>query len=370
VRSGTSQLKTVLLGPFDHYYTADIYYAGERRLQNVPVTDVRLSEDGTAQIQVTGSCTIVWTDDFGVSLSPEDAQAVISPFGAEIYLYSVITAGPFIERVSLGQFRITNVPSAQDEEMFWNGQYITVGSTIQIEFMDRMQRIQGDKFDVPTVPTVLTSTWDEIARQTLLQITRNITDAPISAAVAYQEDRLQAVYDLFNVLDAVPHMTGDGTLAGRPNEWPDPVDSLLRGDGGTLVSVGKTLTTANVYNKVVVRSNTDGSQVVLASAEVSDGVLRTQNPDGSPSPWGVVTEFVDSQYVTDQTAGLDYAVKQVARDSVLPQRVVPVVEVFNPLRERGDVITLQRAKTTLTGRVQSIDRDNGATQSLQVAISG
>lgn len=370
-RFGSDTCKEILAGgSFDHYFSADLFYAGERRLADVPVTDVRFSEDGSAQIQQSGSCTVVWQDAYGTSLSPTEAQSVLAPFGGEIYLYSVIILGPFMERVALGQFRITAVPSAQDEEMLFQGQYITTGSLVDIEFKERLQRVQADRFDVPSAPTDLSSTWDEIGRLTGLQLSRNVADAVIPRSVAYQEDRLQALYDLADVLDATPHITADGTLSMRPNTWPAPIDVLERGEQGTIVHVGKAMSTDGVYNKVAVRSTTDGQTAILATAEKTDGPLRTRNPDGTPSPWGVVTKYVESQYVTEGVSADAYARRELDRVAVLGQKVIPVVETFNPLRERGDVITISRATKTLTGRVKSIDRDRGATMSMQVIVNG
>lgn len=370
MRFGSTTLRQILTGSFDHYYTADIYYAGERRLSDVAITNVRFKEDASAKIQASGSCTVVWQDAYATSISPTTPQSVLAPFGGEIYLYSVIVAGPFMEKVPLGQFRITDVPSAQDEEMLFKGQYITTGSLVDVEFADRLQRVQQDRFDTPSAPTDLSSVWSEIGRQTGLQLTKNIADAVIPRSVAYQEDRLQAVYDLANVLDASLHMTSDGALSMRPNAWPAPVDALLRGTNGSIVNVGKAMSTDGVYNRVAVRSSTDSGSGILAVAVKTDGPLRAVNPDGSRSPWGAVTEFVDSPYVTTTTQAQAYAQRELARVAVLGKKTIPVVETFNPLRERGDVITIQRTTTTLTGRIDTIDRDAGATQTMQVIING
>jgi hypothetical protein len=49
--------------------------------------------------------------------------------------------------------------------------------------------------------------------------------------------------------------------------------------------------------------------------------------------------------------------------------VVPVVELFNPLRERGDVITIEHGGITMTGRVQRISRSDFSTQDLVVEVA-
>ena len=54
--------------------------------------------------------------------------------------------------------------------------------------------------------------------------------------------------------------------------------------------------------------------------------------------------------------------------SVLRSRVVEVVETFNPLRERGDAVRVERNRVWLIGRVVSVDR-GGATQRLRVEVA-
>jgi hypothetical protein len=362
VRPGSDLLDGVLTSDFDHYFVADLFYAGERRLASIPVSDVTFNEDGDAVIQQSGSLTVQWTDDYATSVTPREVSDVLAPFGAELYLYSMVWLGPFVERVPMGQFVITDVPSAMDEDMLFRGEWITVGSVVELEFKERTANVDEDRFDVPGAAGDLSSVWAEIGRLTSLQLQRTVPDAPIPRSVVYQENRLDAVYDLAAVLDAVPHMTADGVLAARPNVWPAPVASLDRGDGGCLVSVGNSMRRENVYNRVAFRGKDGDSQVILAAAEVPSGPLRARNADGSRSPFGRKTYFLASEYVSTRAQAQDFVDRELPRVSSLRSAVVPFVETFNPRRERGDVVWITRGRERLLGRILTLSRTEGPTQ--------
>jgi hypothetical protein len=370
MRFGSSALSGALSGSFDHYWVADLFYDGERRLANVPITDVSFTENADATIQHSGSCTVVWADEFATSVAPDEVSDMFAPFGAQLAVYSVVSAGEFSERVAYGRFEITNVPSAVDENMLFRGEWITVGSRVELELKELLAGVGEERFDVPSAPVDLDSTWAELSRITGLQLTRTVDDVPITRTIMYPESKLDATYDLMSVmLDAVPHMTGDGTLAARPNVWPAPVAALVRGDGGTVVSVGSQLSSAQVYNRVVVRAGSGDQAAVLAVAEVSSGPLRVRNPDGSVSPFRARTKYLSSELVTTEEQAQVWAESELEKVSTLRSRVVPVVELFNPLRERGDVITIDHGGLTLTGRVQRISRNDPATQDLVVEVA-
>jgi hypothetical protein len=362
VRPASATLAGVLSGPFDHFFVADVYYDGERRLEGVPLSDVRFDEDGDAQIQQSGSCTIVWTDAFASSVTPREVSDVLAPFGAELFLYSMVWAGPFVERVPLGQFTITDVPSALDEDMLFRGEWVTVGSVVELEFKERTAAVQDDRFDVPGAASDLSSTWAELGRLWGLQLLRTVPDRPIPRTVVYQDDRVDAGYDLMAVLDAVPHVTADGVLSGRPNVWPAPVAALRRGEGGCLVEVGNSMRRSKVYNRVAFRGKSGDAEVILAAAEVPSGPLRARNADGSRSPFGRKTYFVSSEYVSTRTQAQDFVDRELPRVSSLASAVVPFTMTFDPRLERGDVVTIERGREVLLGRIITLSRGVGGRQ--------
>jgi hypothetical protein len=367
MRIGSDQLKGVLTGTFDAEWGADVVYDGEVRIQGLPIADVRFQEDGAAKVQQSGSCTVVWSDEFATSITPQFVTDPLAPFGARLHIYVMVTGGGFSERVEYGRFEITDIPAAHDEMMRFRGDWITVGSEVQLELKEITSGLGQERFDVPTSPSSLTSTWDEAGRISGMPLQRTVADQPISRSILYPESKLDALYELADVLlDAIPHITPTGALSARPKTWPAVTDTLRMAEG--LVDVGERMTPDGVYNRVVVKA-TGGDATVLAVAEVTAGPLRVRNPDGTPSPFRARTLFLSSELVTTTSQAMPWATSTLAEKSTLRTRVVPVVETFNPLRERGDVILIERPKVWLLGRVVTIDR-SGATQQLTVEISG
>lgn len=368
MRFTSDLLSGVLTGAFDHFWSADLIYNGELRLANVPLSKPRFSEDGNAKVQQTGSCTIVWTDTFGQAMSPRMVTDAFAPFGAQLRVYSNVAAGPFLQRVQYGVFDITDVPSAYDEDMVFRGVVVSTGSVIELELAEPLAGVGEETFDVPTPPSQLISVWNEAAVVSGLQLSRTLADAPIGRSIMYPDSKLNALYELFDViLDAVPHMTADGTLAARPNTWPASVHTLRR--AGQIVRVGAGMSADQVYNRVVVRATSGDQKSVLAEAAITDGPLRVRNPDGSRSPYRARTFYQSSELVTTTAQAQAWANSTLPQVSRLRTQVIPVTMTFDPRIERGDVLTLERLRGDMTVRVRTIDRSARGTQSLTVEVA-
>lgn len=232
----TPQLRQVLArGSFDAQWTMDVFYDGLRRMQDVPVTNVQINEDGTAKVQQSGSLVIVWQDPQGKSIAPRTVDDILSPFGTALRLYQIISTGPlFTERVPMGSFVISDTPTIESVPWSFNGRILSKGDRIKVTFKDPFYKVQRNRFDVPGVTPSLTSVYAEIQRLTRLPITRNplVPDGPIPRAMVYEEDRLDAVYELANVLDALPYMMADGTVSLRPKNWTPVVDTIAAANAG------------------------------------------------------------------------------------------------------------------------------------------
>lgn len=369
MRFGSTDLRGILTGSFNHHWIADLYYNGVLRLANVPITMPSFEEDAGASIQQAGSCTVKWSDEFATSLLPKLITDPLAPFGAQLWVYSWVTVGPFAERVAYGQFEITDVPSARDQQMRFRQELITLGSTVELELKELLAGVGEESFDSPQAPGSLASTWAELGQITGMPLLRTVDDAAIPRSIMYPDNKLDAVYDLMGiVLDASPHVTPDGALSARPNAWGDPVDTLTM--DGALVDVGQMMSAAQVKNRVVVRATSGDQTRILARAEVLNGPLRVRNPDGTVAPFRARTEYIDSELITDEAAAQAVADSRLAQVSTLRARILPIVEKFNPLRERGDVVVIQRPDRDLLGRVVTIDRNNRGTQDLTVEIAG
>ena len=104
MRFGSEELQNALMGPTDNFWLADLYYNGVRRQQDLPIIDPKFKEDAGANIQQSGSVTVTWSDEFATSLSPQAMNDPLAPFGAQLAIYSMVTAGPFIVSVEYGRF--------------------------------------------------------------------------------------------------------------------------------------------------------------------------------------------------------------------------------------------------------------------------
>lgn len=113
MRDVSAQLRDVLAsGVFSVEWVADLYYDGDPKAQNLPIVDPKFSWDGSAQIQGRGSCEIVWADLFGQSVVPREIGDLFSPFGAELQVDVIVSAGAFQERVPMGRFVLDAVPDS------------------------------------------------------------------------------------------------------------------------------------------------------------------------------------------------------------------------------------------------------------------
>ena len=373
MRDTSAALPDVLKGSFDFWYVADLIGDGNRVLKDITLLDPSFSSDGDSLVQETGSCTIVYSGDFAETIAPTDIGDVLAPYGNRLQVSIMVTDGPgFQERIPLGTYLISETPTIHTERFVFNTAIVSRGDRIDLTLKDLFYGVQRDRFDVPGVAPDLSSTWKEYQRLMGFPVTRTVADAPISTAVAYQEDKLQAAYDLAAVLDATACMRPDGTASMRPNVWPAPVDVLSSGDmdsEGTLISAERGMSNDNVYNKVVVRTNGSDGSAVLASAAVTSGPLRASNADGSLSPYRTVPYFVSSDYITTQAQATDYATTLLPRVSRLRSLEVVLTEKFNPRREIGDVLDVRRLGERFQGRIKKIRRGTSGAQITTVAVN-
>lgn len=371
MRSSSSTLRDVLTGSFDRRWVLDVFYDGARVLQDLPCTAPSMTDDASQLVQQQGSVTVVYQGDFADSIAPDDVGDILSPFGTQVELAMIVTAGPgFSERIRMGRYMISETPSIITTRFLFNGAVASRGDQITLTLQDLFYGVSVDRFDAPGTPPSLASAWGEVQRLTGLQVTKNLDDAKIPTTVAYQDDRLQGVYDVANYsLDAVPCMLSDGTVSMRPNDWPDPVDALSWGDGGNLIGVSRGMANDSVYNSVVVRAyDTAEATAILASGEITSGPLRTQNSDGSLSPYRRRPTFYSSQYITTPDQAQAYVDTWLPRVSKLTSVQVTLTETINPLRELGDVLTVKRLGETFTGRVLQIARSSDVIQQTTVDV--
>lgn len=375
VRSREYQLREVIrAGGYARHRVADLYYGTDRRKANIPIQDLKLTWNAAQQIQGSGSCRVVWQTEFAESVVPKRLDSWLAPFGASLYIRDVFELGTTRWEVPLGWFDITDVPSARESRVMWGAQPITVGSNVELQLQDRMERTKRHRFDVPTPPADLSSAINEAARITGFPVTRTIAvpDKPVTRTIVYPEDRLDALYELCKVvLDAVPYMAPDGSLSFRPRAWTDPVDDLVFGPGGTIVDIDWSMSPANAHNLVTVRAQGGDDAEVLYRDYLTSGPLRAFNPDGTEGPWGVTDLRLTSQLIETRAQAGEWGRRELRLLEQVAAKGVRIELAYNSLLEVGDVVRVvdRYAGTEFLCRITEIPLDDGPTMTITVEVS-
>ncbi|QEA30387.1 hypothetical protein FGL91_18640 [Microbacterium sp. CBA3102] len=325
-------------GVYSVEWAADLLYDNDPKVQNLRVLEPAFKWDRGAQVQGSGSCQILWDDVFGESIVPRDIGDLFSPFGAELQVDVIVSAGAFRERISMGRFVLDSVPDGVEYaiERVHGGLPLVAESRVSLSLADYFMRIARDSFAFPASPQS-TSMWEEAQRLTGLPVFRSIVDRVLPANITYEEDRLDALEKVFAPSNAWPHLTPSGALTALPKAWADPVGVLDRA-----LSVSSEMRSENVYNRVVTEGkNPDpNGPPLIAWAEIRDGFLRTRNEDGSRSPFAGNTFQYRSDFLVTQAQCQAYADELLPKVARLRSVTRRVKEPFNPLREVGDVLTL------------------------------
>ena len=369
MRDVSQDLQAVLEdGIYNVSWVADLIYDGAPRAQNLLISEPRFSWDAGAKIQGKGSCTILWDDIFEQSIVPREIGDLFSPFGAELQVDVIVSAGAFQERVSMGRFVLDSVPSAVEYAIQHRlgGVPVVVESTVRLNLSDYFLRVSRDSFAFPSSPQS-TSMWDEAQRLTGLPVFRSIPDRTLPTAITYDEDRLEALEKVFGPSNAWPALTSSGALTVMPKAWPEHVGRIER-----VLEAPVEMRSENVYNRVVVEGkNPDPSGPVLrAVEEITDGFLRVRNRDGSRSPFGGNTYEYQSNMLDTQQACKAYAQELLPQVSRIRSVTRRLVEPFNPLRELGDVYEFAdpaRGGEESLVRVRGVEH-NGAETVVEVEV--
>jgi hypothetical protein len=363
-RPHTAQLDQVLLGSFSLAYTADLFYNGTRRFEGLPITEPSFGWDASAEVEGSARCKVAWTDDQGSSLKPNDPQDWLAPFGARLVVYAVVSVGDWFERVQLGDYDITAVPSANDSVFMFGETRITVGSVVELQLKDRMVEVQRDRFVRLAQAPAGASVWGEVASITGLPVTRSLTDATINRAVVYEESRVSAVQDLLSILDGVPFMEWDGTLSARPRTAPAAGGTLRIGESGTITQIGSSLDAEGVSNGVVIRAETDGQQQVLAEKWVESGPLRATVPGQPRTPYHRVPRFYSNPQITTAQQAQAVIGGLLTQWSQPRASELQVQCVTDPTLQLGDVRRVVESSFTWTIRVTKIDLGDAPTMTI------
>lgn len=323
-------------GGFQAVWVADLMYDGERRIQGLKIEAPELTWDQSRFVVGSGSVRVVWADDFGSSMIPRQIGDWFSPFGSELQVDMIVSAGPqFRERIPMGRFVIESVPEAEDRRMLFQGARVTPGESFALNLADRLMKVNRDEFLFPT-KAQSTSAWEEAQAITGFPVIRNVPDATVPGSVAYEGEKPKILNQLFDLVGAWPHLTADGVLTALPKAWGDPV-GVIRG----VVSAPVSMDAEQTYNVVVVEGKSPSGDPIYATADVTEGFLRVRNADGGVSPFGQKPYRYASEFLSTYEQVAAYAVELLGRVSRVRGVTRTVVEPLNPLREVGDVLSFE-----------------------------
>lgn len=325
-------------GSFGFTIVADVMQGTKRVLQDVSFTDWTFTGDLDANVKTSGTVTMVVQDDFARSYSPRQIGDALSPFGGTVRVYALVSLGTYEDRIPIGTFRITDVPSSMDDKLSVHGRELTVGSVVTLTLMDRFYEA-----DVPFMrldnPSSLTSAWSELIRIARLPGTRNVDDAAIPRSVVYARNRLDAVQQLARVLGGRAYMRADGTVGIVPDDLGD-VDVVLNFGqvDGKIIDVAQFMSSADIYNAVFGDFEDANGRPIHAEDMIRSGQLAVTGPFGErPIEYPAdQREFIKTQAAAD--AAVSNYLAKVSKGSPLE---VPVTLTVDP-RLEFDVVTVNR----------------------------
>lgn len=366
MRFSSSALPAVLKGgSFSRELVGDVHYGTTRTLQDVPITEWSLNGDVGADIKTSAAISVAYTDDFAKSVTPRKLTDSLAPFGAEMTLYMMIGAGSFSERVKMGTYRIESIPKATDVKMRFGEQVITVGSTVDLDLLDRFHAVKRNPFrSLEQIPD-LNSAWAELARITGLQLTRNVPDVAIPSNTVYPRDRMAAAQMIAALLGGRAFMASSGTVSIIPDAAGPPVVRFERGEQGVILDVEYSMHSEDIYNCIYGDFEDVDGNPIHAEAAITTGPLSVTGQYGYNS-----AEYPSDQktFIKTQAAADAACQAELDKVSTVGNFEVPVQTILDPRLELGDVVDLERIDSVITGRVRKYTMGRTGPMSLTLGV--
>ena len=366
MRSHTDDLADVLRGSFSRRLIADVFHGSERVWQNLPLLSWSLDGSLSREVKHQGRGTVAYNSVAGESLVPEGTEGILSPFRARLLLLMEITAGGFTETVTLGWFRITEVPYARDHFTEVNGVRTVVGSVVDLVFQSLDVDVKRRGFRSEQQPPSLTSCYRELRRISGLPVSETVPDQTIPAAFVYEASsggRLKAVQALAGVLGGSAVVDPAGALVVLPNAVGPVVGSLFIGAEGTVTDVPYAVATDEVHNVVVGTYEDDERNPIFAVAEVVDGPLSINGN------YGESTLYHSSPLVKTQDQANAAVAYELELSSGQQSFDVPIQCIINPVWELGDSLDVQGHVRPLQGRLTGYSMSDSELMTVTLAAS-
>lgn len=334
MRTGPSS--TVLASAASWGSQVSSWLGGRMLLDTIPIISGRVTASTTTNVPDSLKMTVarhVVVDGRTVDLLPLTPEAPLARYGQQVSV-TLQVAGV---DTRLGQFQIEDWDYDED--------------TISVNAAGLLKIAADARLLEPTAPRTDGTLRSEFLRLLPSGVTAQfsgLTDRAVPQSMAWDEDRLKALYDIADAWPAVLRMDewGQVRVLPPPSGEGAPVLSLTDGVGGTVVSMPRKDTRQGAANIMVVRSSADGVEA-SAVAQVTSGPMAV-------ATYGAVPTFYSSPLVSTNEQCLAVAqarLPQVQRaSSVLAVEMAP-----DPRIALDDLIEVVRDGAQHWGLVVGVD---------------
>jgi hypothetical protein len=305
--------------------------------------------DGTITVDdvaVRRTANLDLTDTTG-TLVPDDMTDLLSPRYFEVHLFKGIK---FVdgteERLPVGVFSIT------DHQIDDSG----AGLHIALALSDRAYRVSKDLLQADY--TILEGSNYKEAILSLVNpsvpfAAKDLVDntAFTTPMIAYEvgDDRWKAAQDLATAVGQELYFGPDGTLLSRfiPDySLVEPVWNFVEGETATMLYINRRLTEQDSVNNVIVIGEASGGAAPVRGQVLDDNPL---SPTYVSGPWGNVVLVERSTNITTDTAAYQMAFGLFQKRLGVSD-LVRLNAIAHPAFEIGDVVTIERAASKVSGR--------------------
>ncbi|MFJ9694940.1 DUF5047 domain-containing protein [Kitasatospora sp. NPDC101183] len=332
-----------LATPHQVVHRVDAYFNGTLTLADLPITGGAVKVDRGSKIR--RQLTLELADPSFLPWRPADPLAV---YGQTLVVSRGIQFPDGTrEMCPLGTFRVDE-PSGD----VYSGPITVTGKSREVA-------IQDDRFTAPRSTSGATSTvsmitaliTETIPGATIVNLTSGARDQACSTVVwDTQADRWEAVTQLATSMRAeiFVDVLDRFVLVDVPDlTTSSPVWTVGEGPTGTLITAGRKITRAGVYNAVVASGESAYSGVPPVSATVTD--TDPASPTRWGGPYGRVPRFYSSGLLTSSAQCAAVATSML-RDALAPSVETSISCLPNPALEAGDCLRLSYAG----GRVEDV----------------
>ena len=302
--------------------------------------------DSTAAVR--RHCTATCVDRTG-TLTPRDAEDLLTPYGTEIRPYRGIRYSPTeYEVIPLGVFRISTVRIKD-----------SVGGSpdISIEAFDRSRTVSRDKFTsvyiIPSGTNVVQAIKDILAR-TFPDLEYDAISDPLatSAPMVYDvsADPWEAASTLAVSLGCELFFNATGRVVIAPpvdiDALPSPDWQFVEGNDCTMLDLDKVFTDEPGFNGVVLTGESAGDELPPVRSVVWDA--EPSSPTYHLGPYGEVPMFVTDTVVKTQSEA-DAAANALLRGVLGFSSQLNLTGTVNPALVEGDIVEVVRTRSGVSG---------------------